>query len=85
MVDSSGGSDVGEDAVERPRHPAEVQGLDEQGRGLDLPAAVGAEEAAELLLGGPSLPGGLFLEGAERSKLAASSGLLGRGGSMPTR
>jgi hypothetical protein len=28
--------------VQRPRHLAEIQRVDEQGRGLDLPAGVGA-------------------------------------------
>src|SRR6266498_2044924 len=58
--------------VQRPRHLAEIQRVDEQGRGLDLPAAVGANEAPELLLIGPSSPGRLLLEGAERFKLTLS-------------
>ena len=33
-----------EDAIQRPRHPSEIERVDEQGRGLDLPAAAGAEE-----------------------------------------
>jgi len=58
--------------VQWPRHLGEIQRVDEQGRGLDLPAAVGAEEAPELLLNGPSLPRRLLLEGAERFKVTLS-------------
>jgi hypothetical protein len=63
---------VSEYAVERPRHLAEVERIDEQPRVSDLPAAAAAHEAPELLLSGPSLPRGLFLEGAERSKITMS-------------
>jgi hypothetical protein len=59
-------------AIQRPRHSCEIQGVDEQGRRLDLAAAVGAEEAPKLLLIGPSLPRRLLLEGAERSKVTLS-------------
>jgi hypothetical protein len=59
-------------AVQRPRHVVEIQRVDQQGRGLDLPAAVGAEEAPELLLSGPSSPRRLLLEGAERFKVTLS-------------
>jgi hypothetical protein len=58
--------------VQRPRHLGEIQGVDEQGRGLDLPAAVSAKEAPELLLNGPSSPCRLLLEGAERFKVTLS-------------
>jgi hypothetical protein len=58
-----------EDAIQRPRHPAEIERVDEQGRGLDLPAAAGAEETPKLLLMGPSLPRRLLLEGAEGFKV----------------
>jgi hypothetical protein len=65
--------------VQWPRHLGEIQRVDEQGRGLDLPAAVGAEEAPELLLNGPSLPRRLLLEGAERFGCSASQGSLSGG------
>jgi len=58
--------------VQRPRDLAEIQRVDEQGRRLDLPTPVGAHEAPELLLIGPSSPGRLLLEGAERFKLTLS-------------
>lgn len=67
-----GASDTSKYTVQRPRHLGEIQRVDEQGRGLDLPAAVGAEEAPELLLTGPSLPCRLLLEGAERFKVTLS-------------
>jgi hypothetical protein len=47
-------SDMCKYTVQRPRHVSEIQRVDEHGRGLDLPATVGAEEAPELLLSGPS-------------------------------
>jgi hypothetical protein len=56
--------------VEGPRHLGEIQCLDEQAPVSDLPAAAAAHEAPKLLLGGPSLPRSLFLEGAERSKVS---------------
>ncbi len=65
-------SDVSKYAVQWRRHLGEIQRVDEQGRVSDLPAAVGADEAPELLLLGPSSPGRLLLEGAERSKLTPS-------------
>ena len=58
--------------VQRPRDLAEIQRVDEQGRRLDLPTPVGAHEAPELLLIGPSSPRRLLLEGAERFKLTLS-------------
>ena len=61
---------MSEHAIQRPRHTREVQRIDEQGSRLDLPAAVRTDEAPELLLRGPSAPGGLLLESAERPKVA---------------
>ena len=55
--------------IQRPRHAPEIQRVDQQPRVADLPAAVGADEAPKLLLAAPCPPGGLLLEGAERSKL----------------
>ena len=60
---------MGKDAVQWPRHFGEIERVDEQRRGLDLPAAVGAEEAPKLILMGPSPPRGLLLEDAERFKV----------------
>jgi len=59
-------------AVQRPRHLGKIQRVDEQGGGLDLPAAVGAEETPKLLLIGPSSPRRLLLEGPERFKVTLS-------------
>ncbi len=74
-------SDMSKYTVQRPRHLGEIQRVDEQGRVSDLPAAVGADEAPELLLLGPSSPGRLLLEGAKRSKLTLSvDELFHRGG-----
>ena len=47
-VRSSGASDMGEYAIKWPRHPGEIECVDEQGRVLDLAAAAGAHEASEL-------------------------------------
>jgi hypothetical protein len=57
-------------SLERPRHVAEIDGVNEQSRVSDLPAAAAAHEAPKLLLGGPSLPRRLLLEGAERSEVS---------------
>jgi hypothetical protein len=57
---------VGKHAVQRPRDLREIQRVDEPGRGLDLAALGGAEEAPKLLLDAPAAPRGLLLEGAER-------------------
>jgi hypothetical protein len=65
-------SDMREYTVERPRHAAEIQGLHEQARVLDLPAAAGAQEPPQLLLVGPFLLRRLLLEGAERPEVALS-------------
>jgi SAM-dependent methyltransferase len=61
---------VREDPIQGLRHAGEVEGVDERGSGSDLPAAAGPEESPELVLERPSLPPGLLLECAERSKLA---------------
>src|SRR2546428_13882165 len=66
--------------VQRPGYLGEIQRVDEQGRGLDLPAAVGAQEAPELLLIGPSSPRRLLLEGVERFKVTLSVDDLFHGG-----
>jgi hypothetical protein len=58
----------------------EIKCIDEQTRVPDLPAATAAHEAPKLLLGGPSLPRRLLLEGAERSKLTLSGNDLFHGG-----
>lgn len=63
---------MGKHTVQRARDPGEIQRRDEQGGGSDLPAAVGAQEAPELLLLGPSLPRRLPLEGAERFEVTLS-------------
>ena len=62
-------SNMGKYTIQRPRHIGEIQGVDEEARVLDLPAAAGAHEAPKVLLIGPSLLRRLLLEGAERSKL----------------
>jgi hypothetical protein len=56
--------------LQRPRHFGESQGVDEQTRVFDLPAAAAAHEAPKLLLIRPSLPRRLLLEGAEGSKVS---------------
>jgi PAS domain S-box-containing protein len=71
---------MSKDTVQGPRHLGEIQRGDEQGRGSDLPAAVSAEEAPELLLTGPSSPRWLLLEGAERSDLTLNVDDLLHGG-----
>ena len=71
---------MGEYPVERPRHLGELERLDEQARVSDLPAAAAAHEASKLLLGGPSLPRRLLLEGAEGSELSLSVDDLLHGG-----
>ena len=65
-------SDLSKYTVQRSWHVAEVQRLDEHGRGLDLPAAVGAHEPPELVLGGTASPRGLLLKGAERFEVTLS-------------
>jgi virginiamycin B lyase len=71
---------VSKHPVERPRHLGEIERLDEQARVADLPAAAAAHEPSQLLRRRPSLPRGLLLEGAERSKLALSVDDLFHGG-----
>lgn len=67
--------------VERPGHVVEIERVDEQARVPDLPPGAAAEEAPKLVLGGPSLPRGLLLQGAERSELTLTvDDLLHRGG-----
>src|SRR5207245_1525210 len=73
-------SHVRKHQVERPRHLAEIERLDEQPRVSDLPPAAAAHEAPKLLLGGPSLPRSLLLQGAERSELALTVDDLFHGG-----
>jgi hypothetical protein len=65
-------SDMSQYTIQRPRHAREIQRIDEQPRVPDLPAAVSADEAPELLLAAPCSPRRLLLERAERSKLALS-------------
>jgi hypothetical protein len=49
---------------------SEIQRVDEQRRGLDLPATLGAKEAPQLVLSGSSAPRRLHLEGAEGHEVA---------------
>jgi hypothetical protein len=58
--------------VQRPGHVGESEGVDEQTRVVDLPAAAAAHEAPKLLLSAPSLPRRLLLKGAEGSKVSLS-------------
>src|SRR5687767_3305342 len=66
----SGCSDMGKNPVQRTRYSGQIERVDEQRSGSDLPAAVGTEEAPQLLLRAPSSPGRLLLEGAERLEVA---------------
>ena len=59
--------------IQRPRHSAEIQGIDEQRRRADLPAPVRSEKAPKLLLGRPPSPRRLFLEGAKRVEVTQSA------------
>ena len=61
-----------EHAIQRPRNPAQIEGVDEHGGGLDLPAASGTEEAPELLLIWAAAPGRLILKGAVRGEVSLS-------------
>jgi hypothetical protein len=63
-------SHVRKNTVQRPWHVAEIERVDEQARVLDLPAATCAHETPKLGFGGQSSPGGLVLQGAERSQLS---------------
>jgi hypothetical protein len=67
-------------SLERPRHMAEIEGVNEQSRVSDLPAAAAAHEAPKLLLSGPSLPRSLLLERAEGPELTLSLDDLFHGG-----
>ena len=58
------------DKVQGPRHLSEIQRVDQQGGGLDLPAALGAKEAPQLVLNGSSAPRRLPLERAEGYEVA---------------
>jgi hypothetical protein len=58
--------------VERPRHLGEIERIDEQSCVSDLPSAAAAHPPPKLLLGGPPLPRGLLLQGAEGSKVSLS-------------
>ena len=55
--------------VKRPRYLREIKCVDEESRVPDLSSAAAAHEAAELLLGGSSVPSRLLLEGAEGPEL----------------
>jgi hypothetical protein len=68
-VFSSGVSDMRKHKIERPGHLREIQGVDQQGRVLDLSAAARPHEAPKLLNIGPCLLRGLLLERSEGSKL----------------
>jgi hypothetical protein len=61
---------MSKDTVQGAGHLGEVQRLHEQACVSDLPASAAAHEPPKLLLGGPSEPRGLLLEGAEGSKLS---------------
>src|SRR4051794_39802811 len=63
-------SDVREHAVERARHPIEVERVDEQARVADLAAAAAAHEPPQLLGVGPPAPRRLPLERADGAELA---------------
>ena len=71
---------MGKHPVERPRHLAEIERLDEQTRVSDLPAPAATHEAPKLLLLRPSLPSGLLLKRSKRSKVSLSVDDLFHGG-----
>jgi hypothetical protein len=74
---------MSEYAVQGPRHPGEIERLDEQTRVPDLPAAAAAHEAPELLLLASSVPRSLLLQRAEGSELSLGvDDLFDRGGAM---
>src|SRR4029077_10647241 len=58
--------------VQRPRHPTEIESLDQQPCVADLPAAAAAHEAPQLLPGLATAPFGLLLQCAKRSHVALS-------------
>src|SRR6266540_5559486 len=74
MPSAARGSDMSEHQVEWPGHFGEIERLDEQTRVAGLPAAAAAHEATKLLLNRPPLPGRLFLERAEGSKISLRLG-----------
>ena len=63
---------MGQRPLERPRHLAEIQRIDEQPRVPDLPTAAAAHEAPKLLLSCALSPLWLLLQCAKRSQLALS-------------
>lgn len=63
---------MGQRPVERPRHLAEIQRIDEQPRIPDLSTAAAAHEAPKLLLNRAASPLGLLLQCAKRSQVALS-------------
>ena len=65
---------MSQNQVKRPRHLREFERLDEQARVADLSASAAAQPPPKLRLSRPSLPGGLLLQGAERSKVSLSLG-----------
>jgi hypothetical protein len=72
--DLLGSSDVGEDALEGPRHAVEIERIHEQACVSDLSAPAASQPTPELLLHGPTLPGSLFLQRPERAKITLSIG-----------
>src|SRR5438034_11694602 len=67
----------------RPRHPFQVERVDEQARIADLPAPAAAHEPPQLLLHRPALPRGLLLKRPERAQIALGlDHSLDRGGAV---
>src|SRR4029453_2997917 len=74
-------SEMRKDTIKQPGHARQGQRVDQQPRVSGLAAAMGADEAPELLLAAASLPGRLPLEGVEGPKLALGlDDLFHRGG-----
>src|SRR4029077_17108738 len=67
---SSRASHVREHALERLRSLREVECVYEQAGVADFAPATAAHEAAQLLLAGTPVPGGLLLQGAKRPEIA---------------
>src|SRR5579859_476068 len=63
-------SQVGEQAVQRSRHPVQIECVNQRPGVLGLAPALGAHEAPQVLLGAPVALGGLLLEAAEGSEIA---------------
>ena len=61
---------MSEHAVERPRHPVEVERLDEEAGVADLPPAARAEEPPQLVVEWPAAPLRLLLQRSERAEVA---------------